>query len=141
VLRDIELFLFAPIVVVLLVGLMLWFFFLRRRRFQGSQRRVRALREEVEGTPGKRIYPPIHPGELLQEEFLEPMEILPDELAKGTGVPVQHIRELVREKGKITPDLSTRLGRYFGMSEGFWMRVQARYDQEVEQDRRERKAG
>ena len=69
------------------------------------------------------------------------MEILPDELAKGTGVPVQHIRELVHEKGKITPDLSTRLGRYFGMSEGFWMRVQARYDQEVEQDRRERKAG
>jgi plasmid maintenance system antidote protein VapI len=47
----------------------------------------------------------------------------------------------VREKGKITPDLSSRLGRYFGMSEGFWTRVQARYDQEVEQDRREREAG
>jgi len=69
------------------------------------------------------------------------MEITPDELAEGTGVPVQHIRVLVREKGKITPDLSSRLGRYFGMSEGFWMRVQARYDQEVEQDRREREAG
>ena len=140
-LRDIELFLFAPIVVVLLVGLMLWLFFLRERRLQGSQRRAGALREEVEGTTGKRIYPPIHPGELLREEFLEPMEITPDELAEGTGVPVQHIRELVREKGKITPDLSSRLGRYFGMNEGFWTRVQARYDQEVEQDRREREVG
>src|ERR671920_450594 len=140
-LRDIELFLFAPIVVVLLVGLMLWFFFLRRRRLQGSQRRAGALREEVEGTPGKRIYPPIHPGELLREEFLEPMEITPDELAEATGVAVQHIRELVREEGKIAPDLSTRLGHYFGMSEGFWTRVQTRYDQEVEQDRREREAG
>ena len=140
-LRDIELFLFAPIVVLLLVGLMLWLFFLRERRLQGSQRRAGALREEVEGTTGKRIYPPIHPGELLREEFLEPMEITPDELAEGTGVPVQHIRELVREKGKITPDLSSRLGRYFGMNEGFWTRVQARYDQEVEQDRREREAG
>jgi addiction module HigA family antidote len=141
VLRDIELFLFAPIVVVLLVGLMLWFFFLRQRRLQGSQRRVRALREEVEGTPGKRIYPPIHPGELLREEFLKPMEITPGELAEATRVPVQHIQELVREEGKITPDLSTRLGRYFAMSEGFWTRVQTRYDQEIEQDRREREAG
>jgi addiction module HigA family antidote len=119
VLRNIELFLFAPIVVVLLVGLMLWLFFLRERRLQGSQRRAGALREEVEGTTGKRIYPPIHPGELLREEFLEPMEITPDELAEGADVPVQHIRELVREEGKITPDLSSRLGRYFGMSEGF----------------------
>jgi len=144
VLRDIELFLFAPIVVVLLIGLMLWFFFLREsseRRLQGSHRRAGALREEVEGTAGKRIYPPIHPGELLREEFLEPMDITPDELAEGTGVPVEHIRELVREEGKITPDLSSRLGSYFGMNEGFWMRVQARYDQEVEQDRREREAG
>ncbi len=56
-------------------------------------------------------------------------------------MPVQHIRELVREEGKITPDLSPRFGRYFGMKEGFWTRVQARYDQEVEQDRREREAG
>ena len=140
-LRDIELFLFAPNVVVLLVGLRLWFFFLRERRLQGSHRRAGALREEVEGTTGKRIYPSIHPGELLREEFLEPMEITPDELAEGADVPVQDIRELVREEGKITPDLSSRLGRYFGMSEGFWTRVQARYDQEVEQDRREREAG
>ena len=56
-------------------------------------------------------------------------------------MPVQHIRELVREEGKITPDLSSRLDRYFGMKEVFWMRVQSRYDQEVEQDRREREAG
>jgi len=69
------------------------------------------------------------------------MDITPDELAEGTGVPVEHIRELVREEGKITLDLSSRLGSYFGMNEGFWMRVQARYDQEVEQDRREREAG
>jgi addiction module HigA family antidote len=90
---------------------------------------------------GKRIHPPIHPGELLREEFLEPMEITPDELAEGTGVPAQHIRDLVREKGNITPNLSSRLGRYFGMSEDFWTRVQARYDQEVEEDHRGREAG
>ncbi len=140
-LRDIELFLFAPILVTLLVGLMLWFFFLRGRRPRGFRQRARALREEVEGATGKRIYPPIHPGELLREEFLEPTEITPDELAEGTSVPAQDIRELVREKGRITPDLSSRLGRYFGMSEDFWTRVQARYDQEVEEDHRGREAG
>jgi addiction module HigA family antidote len=138
---DFVFFVVAILMVVALIGLLLWFFFLRERRLQGSHRRAGALRQEVEGTTGKRIYPPIHPGELLREEFLKPMEITPDELAEGTGVPVQHIRELVREKGKITPDLSSRLGRYFGMSEGFWTRVQARYDLEVEQDRREREAG
>lgn len=143
-LRDIELFLFAPIVVVLLLGLMLWFFFLREsseRRLQGSHRRAGTLREEVGDTTEKRIYPPIHPGELLREEFLEPTGITLDELAKGTGVPAQDVRELVREKGRITPDLSSRLGRYFGMSEDFWTRVQARYDQEIEEDRRGLEAG
>jgi antitoxin HigA-1 len=69
------------------------------------------------------------------------MEITPDELAEGTGVPAQDIRELVREKGRITPDLSSRLGRYFGMSEDFWTLVQARYDQEIEEDRRGLEAG
>jgi antitoxin HigA-1 len=114
----------------------------RRKTYHPRRmKRSSILREEVEGTTGKRIYPPIHPGELLREEFLEPMEITPDELAEGTGVPAQDIRELVREKGRITPDLSSRLGRYFGMSEDFWTMVQARYDQEIEEDRRGLEAG
>lgn len=92
------------------------------------------MREEIEGTGGERIYPPIHPGELLREEFLEPMEITPDELAESIGAPVRDIRKLVREEERIDSDLSRRLDRYFGMSEGFWMKVQGRYEREVEED-------
>jgi addiction module HigA family antidote len=131
---TIELFLIVLILMVLLVGVMLWLFFLRERQPQRSWRRAGTLREEIEGTGGERIYPPIHPGELLREEFLEPMEITPDELAESIGAPVRDIRKLVREEERIESDLSRRLDRYFGMSEGFWMKVQGRYEREVEED-------
>jgi len=79
--------------------------------------------------------PPIHPGEILLEEFLEPMGISQYRLAKDISVPPRRINEIVHGKRAITPDTALRLSRYFGLSERFWMNLQARYDLEVEKDR------
>lgn len=78
---------------------------------------------------------PIHPGEVLREEFLEPMEISQHQLAKDIGVSPRRINEIVRGKRRITADTALRLSRYFGLSERFWMNLQARYDLEVEKDK------
>lgn len=80
-------------------------------------------------------YPPIHPGEILLEEFLEPMSISQYRLAKDISVPPRRINEIVLGKRAITPDTALRLSRYFGLSERFWMNLQTRYDIEVEKDR------
>lgn len=77
----------------------------------------------------------LHPGRLLREEFLEPMGVTPYRLAKEIGVPVQRIHELVHERRGVTADTALRLSRYFGMSEGYWMNVQKRYELESEKDR------
>ena len=79
--------------------------------------------------------PPIHPGEILMEEFLEPMGISQYRIAKDIGVPPRRINEIVHGKRSISPDTALRLARYFGMSERFWMNLQARYDLEVEKDK------
>lgn len=79
--------------------------------------------------------PPIHPGEILMEEFLEPMGISQYRIAKDIGVPPRRINEIVHGKRSISPDTALRLSRYFGMSERFWMNLQARYDLEVEKDK------
>jgi len=79
--------------------------------------------------------PPIHPGEILLEEFLEPMEISQYRLAKDISVPPRRINEIVLGKRAITPDTALRLSRYFGLSERFWMNLQTRYDIEVEKDK------
>ena len=79
--------------------------------------------------------PPIHPGEILLEEFLEPMGISQYRLAKDISVPPRRINEIVHGKRAITPNRALRLSRYFGLSERFWMNLQARYDLEVEKDR------
>ena len=79
--------------------------------------------------------PPIHPGEILLEEFLEPMGISQYRLAKDISVPPRRINEIVHGKRAITADTALRLSRYFGMSERFWINLQARYDLEVEKDR------
>ena len=78
--------------------------------------------------------PPIHPGEILLEEFLEPMEISQYKLAKDISVPPRRINEIVLGKRAITPDTALRLSRYFGLSERFWINLQSRYDLEVEKD-------
>ena len=79
--------------------------------------------------------PPIHPGEILLEEFLEPMGISQYRLAKDISVPPRRINEIVLGKRAITPDTALRLSRYFGLSERFWMNLQTRYDIEIEKDR------
>ena len=79
--------------------------------------------------------PPIHPGEVLMEEFLKPMCISQYRLAKDISVPPRRINEIVHGKRGITADTSLRLARYFETSERFWMNLQTRYDLEVEKGR------
>ncbi|MGB0384195.1 MAG: HigA family addiction module antitoxin [Ardenticatenaceae bacterium] len=82
-----------------------------------------------------KLLPPIHPGEILKEEFLEPMGISQYRLAKEISVSPRRINEIVQGKRAITPDTALRLSRYFGMSERFWLNLQTRYDLEVTKDR------
>jgi addiction module HigA family antidote len=84
--------------------------------------------------PAKKL-PPVHPGEVLLEEFLEPMEISQYRLAKDISVPPRRINEIVHRKRSVTADTALRLSRYFGTSERFWLNLQAGYDLEVEKDR------
>jgi addiction module HigA family antidote len=78
---------------------------------------------------------PIHPGEILLEEFLEPLEITQYRLAKDISVPARRINEIVHGTRRISADTALRLSRYFGTTERFWMNLQTRYDLEVEKDR------
>ena len=78
---------------------------------------------------------PVHPGEILLKEFLEPMGISQYRLAKDVNVPARRINEIVHGKRAITADTALRLSRYFGMTEQFWMNLQTRYDLELEKDR------
>ena len=79
--------------------------------------------------------PPIHPGEILLEEFLEPLGMSQYRLAKDINVPPRRINEIVHGKRSITADTALRLARYFSMSERFWLNLQARYDLECAKDR------
>ena len=83
----------------------------------------------------KKLLPPIHPGEILQEEFLKPLGLSQYRLAKDTSVPPRRINEIVRGQRAITADTALRLARFFGTSERFWTNLQTRYDLEVEKDR------
>lgn len=78
---------------------------------------------------------PIPPGEILLEEFLKPMGITRYRLAKEIAVPAQRIGEIVSGNRAITADTDLRLCRFFGLSDGYWLRGQARYDTEVAKDR------
>ena len=82
-----------------------------------------------------RKLPPVHPGEILQEEFLSPLGVSQYRLAKETSVPPRRINEIVRGSRSISADTALRLARYFGTSERFWLNLQARYDLEIEKDR------
>ena len=71
---------------------------------------------------------PTHPGEMLLEEFLKPMELTQRQLADGVRVPYQRVNELIRGKRGVTPSTALRLARFFGNSPGFWMKLQLRWD-------------
>ena len=80
-------------------------------------------------------FAPVHPGEILLEDFLEPMGISQEQLAQDIAVSARRIGEVIRGKRPVAADLALRLSRYFGLSERFWLNLQARYDLEVEKDR------
>ena len=83
----------------------------------------------------KRSLRPIHPGEILLEEFLKPMGLSQYRLAKDVTVPPRRINEIVHGKRNISADTALRLARYFGTSEGFWLNLQSRYDLELGKDK------
>ncbi len=74
---------------------------------------------------------PVTPGELLKEEFLEPLGISQYRLAKETGIPAQRIGQIVLGRRSVTADTDLRLCRFFGLSDGYWLRAQAAYDIEI----------
>lgn len=78
---------------------------------------------------------PIHPGEILLEEFLKPMNISQYRISKDINVPARRINEIVQGKRGITANTALRLGHYFGMSPQFWINLQTHYDLEVESDK------
>jgi antitoxin HigA-1 len=80
-------------------------------------------------------FTPVHPGEILLEEFLKPMGITQYQLAKDINVPPRRINEIVHGDRAISADTALRLSRYFGMSETFWMNLQAHYDLEVQKEK------
>ena len=83
----------------------------------------------------RHVHPPVHPGEILEQEFLEPLGLTEYRLAKDISVPPRRINEIVHGTRGISADTALRLARYFGTTEHFWMNLQMRYDLEVEKDR------
>lgn len=82
----------------------------------------------------KKKMKPIHPGEILLEEFLNPLNISQYRLAKDINVPARRINEIVHEKRAISADTALRLSKYFGNSAQFWLNLQTRYDLELQED-------
>lgn len=81
------------------------------------------------------VMDPVHPGEVLLEEYLEPLGITQHRLAVAISVPPRRINEIVHGKRGVSADTALRLARYFGTSERFWLNLQGRYELEVEGDR------
>ena len=82
----------------------------------------------------QKLLSPIHPGEILRAEFMEPLKLSMNRLALDLRVPVTRIVEIVHERRGITPDTALRLARYFNTSAAFWMNLQSAYDVEVAED-------
>ena len=85
----------------------------------------------------KKKLEPVHPGEILSEDFLKPMELSQNALARGLGVPPRRINEIVQGKRRVTADTALRLARFFSMSAEFWLGLQMDYELDVEGDRLE----
>lgn len=83
----------------------------------------------------EKLYPPIHPGEVLMKDFIEGFGITQNKLAVSIGVPSRRINEIVHGKRAITADTALRLGRYFSVDPQFWLNLQTRYELELAQDR------
>ncbi len=83
----------------------------------------------------KRMYPPVHPGEILKTEFLDELQISQYRVAKDLSVPPRRINEIIQGKRRISADTAMRLGRYFGTSAQLWLNLQMHYDLEIEMER------
>ncbi len=83
----------------------------------------------------KKVQEPIHPGEILLQDFLNPLDLSQYRLAKSISVPPRRINEIVHGKRAITANTALRLARFFGTSDRFWLNLQTRFDLEVEKDR------
>jgi antitoxin HigA-1 len=83
----------------------------------------------------QKLLPPIHPGEILRADFMEPLHLSMNRLALDLCVPVTRIAEIVHERRGVTPDTALRLARYFNMSAGFWLNLQSSYDLEIAQEK------
>ena len=83
----------------------------------------------------KKVMEPVHPGEVLLKEFLQPMGLSQYRLSKGLSVPPRRINEIVHGKRAITADTALRLARFFGTTDRFWLNLQTAYDLEVARDR------
>lgn len=82
----------------------------------------------------KRKLHPVHPGEVLNEEFIKPMGLSQNRVALGIGVPPRRINEIILEKRRVTADTAIRLARYFGTSAEFWLGLQSQYDLDMTMD-------
>jgi antitoxin HigA-1 len=82
----------------------------------------------------EKLLPPIPPGEILREDFLQPLQLSMNKLAMDLHVPVTRIAEIIHERRSITPDTALRLARYFNTSARFWLNLQTAYDLEVAED-------
>ncbi|MGI8469095.1 MAG: HigA family addiction module antitoxin [Pyrinomonadaceae bacterium] len=78
---------------------------------------------------------PIHPGEILREEFLLPMKVSQSKIDEDTGISLKEIEKIIAGKSPVTPNAALRLSLYFGLSERFWVNLQSRYDLETEKDK------
>lgn len=83
----------------------------------------------------EKLYPPIHPGEVLMEDFIEGFGITQNKLAVSIGVPPRRINEIVHGKRGITADTARRLGKYFGIEPKFWLNLQSRYELELAEEK------
>lgn len=84
--------------------------------------------------PGSQKMSPLHPGEMLREEFMKPLGLSANALSLALRVPVTRISEIVNERRSITADTALRLSRYFRMSPNFWLRLQTQYDLDMAED-------
>ena len=82
----------------------------------------------------KKVMPPVHPGEMLREDFLKPLGLSVNRLAMDLHVPVTRMNDIVRGRRSITADTALRLGKYFGTSAQFWLNLQSNYELELAQD-------
>lgn len=82
---------------------------------------------------------PVHPGEILLEEFINPLNLTTEELAKDINLPLNLIQDIILEEKPITTEIALRLSKYFGLSERFWLNLQLKYDLEITKDKLENK--